>query len=293
MSFKNYLKFYFKKMPILTIILTAIVTKGGIIGAAFSSIIGFFLVLVFYMPVANTILSIFCYPIYAMFNKNSNIDTSKDNGFKYVLALSIIWFYSFLVGSFILGMLGVLAPDSTQELLNETNNIKESFTSIMGDDPTFWIFALFMFLTVVIGLPKLLTSFTDIDFNLILLMSTITTMNFVFYADGYIGFIIITYYTAIIIDYFYKKAQCTDINLKYIPKKYFIYYIIAFLITSIILALTYHFPTFFHIYIIIFLPNIIIFLPNIVFIILMILVIKNYIPKDKDKDKKENIDTVA
>ena len=293
MSFKNYLKFYFKKMPILTIILTAIVTKGGIIGAAFSSILGFFLVIVFYMPVANTILSIFCYPVYAMFNKNSNIDTSKDNGFKYVLALSIIWFYSFLVGSFILGMLGVLAPDSTQELLNETNNIKESFTSIMGNNPLEILFLLsFAIMFIYKGIPKLLTVFTDKNFLLIFLMSVIVSSNIIIAGMGFIIFFFVVSVTALLLEYFYKKEKCSEILLKYIPKKYFIYFSISFIIPFIILSLE---------YISYLLPDLninvnminryFVHLPNIVFIILMILVIKNDLPKDKDK--KETIDTVA
>lgn len=301
MSFKNYLYFYFKKMPIITIILTAIVTKGGIIGAIFSSIIRFFLVLVFYMPLANTILSIICYPVYALFRKkNIDTDTSKDNSLKYVISLSIIWFYSFLIGTFILGMLNVISPDSTQKLLYETNNIKASFYYLMGDDPTFWIYALFIFLTFVTALPKLLTAFTDKNFALILLMSTITSLNFVYY--NYILWIFVSSITAIIVDYFYQKEQCTDINLNDIPKKYFIYYIISFLITFITIFLVYNtmniinfLPLFLanlllNIKIVMSKINIVTLIPNIIFIILMIDVIKNHLPKDKDK--KENIDIV-
>ena len=274
MSFKNYLKFYFKRMPIITLILTAFVTKGGILGSAFSSIVGFFLVLVFYMPVANTILSIFCYPVYAMFNKGANIDTSKDNGFKYVLALALIWFYSFLVGSFLIGMLGVLAPESTQELFYEFNNIKESFYYLMGDDPTFWIFIFLVFLTLVTAIPKLITAFSNVEYNWILLTSAITSLNFIFYRVGLFGdfniikFIFITYYTSAIVDLIYRKSSCTEIGLKFIPKKYFIYFGISFLIAFITVA-------------IISIGNIymIIYLPNIVYIILMTIVIKKYLPK--------------
>ena len=170
----------------------------------------------------------------------------------------------------------------------------------MGDDPTFWIFALFIFLTFVTALPKLLTAFTDKNFALILLMSTITSLNFVYY--NYILWIFVSSITAIIVDYFYQKEQCTDINLNDIPKKYFIYYIISFLITFITIFLVYNtmniinfLPLFLanlllNIKIVMSKINIVTLIPNIIFIILMIDVIKNHLPKDKDK--KENIDIV-
>ena len=228
MSFKNYLKFYFKRMPIITLILTAFVTKGGILGSAFSSIVGFFLVLVFYMPVANTILSLFCYPVYALFNKGANIDTYKDNGFKYVLALSLIWFYSFLVGSFFIGMLGVLAPESTQELFSEFNNIKESFHYLVGDSPLEFLFIILLIGVFIFkGIPKFITSLSnDIFIKIIYINIVLIFLDFILYYPLISTRVDILFYgaissfflvvPAIVVEYFYKEANCLEFNIKYI-----------------------------------------------------------------------------
>lgn len=161
----------------------------------------------------------------------------------------------------------------------------------MGDDPTFWIFALFIFLTFVTALPKLLTAFTDKNFALILLMSAIVSINYLYF--NYLGllpilWIFVSSITAIIVDYFYQKSQCTDINLNDIPILYYSYSIISLIIPNFTLPLVYKFNI---------LPFsfadmtiLITLIPNIIFIILMIDVIKNHLPKDKDK--KENIDIV-
>lgn len=197
----------------------------------------------------------------------------------------------FLIGTFILGLLSVISPDSTQKLLYATNNLKASFYYLMGDDPTFWIFALFIFLTFVTALPKLLTAFTDKNFALILLMSAIVSINYLYF--NYLGllpilWIFVSSITAIIVDYFYQKSQCTDINLNDIPILYYSYSIISLIIPNFTLPLVYKFNI---------LPFsfadmtiLITLIPNIIFIILMIDVIKNHLPKDKDK--KENIDIV-
>lgn len=263
-------------MPIITIITLLVVSQEALLSVM---TLGFgfgFMLTIILLPVANTILSFFCYPIYLFYLATKpNDETLKENlarffeenNLIYILATLVIMGYSYFVGSFILLGVNYTSPEIVQYFYDSIYSVTEAFSR----DPV-----LFITLIAILYISPSLLSNTN-SRQILYFSCLITFPGLIFSIIIFSIYTIYTYIlgivlliTSLLLKYFYKKYDCKEFTLKYTPLKYlWCYLIIVFF--SILVRYCFYLSTLF--------DYILLLSPNIYTIIAMSIIFKKHMPK--------------